>query len=297
MREMANHTGLKEEQLTLRGLWRVHDSLFCQVGILHHITASPQFASNHTFLWCFFLSLQKTHNLTLPSWATPQVLATLSEMEAFNVEAHVGMHASQEKARFTGGKFQSILEDKHSNAALTKHSTGGGGNWGGPVHTAPENSLFSSSMCSPLSSTDPYLTNLCVGHDISAFVFLLLWFFFHSTLQLLMAHPPVLSTCACMTLIFECNTAPPWPPIICRAASFVPVGQLFFDIGPQDTPQSTVSLLPCRYITWRYPEQLLQSSVPRSAPENDHVFCCKSFPTLRLQRDHVGRWGVWFKCV
>nr|XP_028557695.1 testicular acid phosphatase isoform X2 [Podarcis muralis] len=103
MREMANHTGLKEEQLTLRGLWRVHDSLFCQVGILHHITASPQFASNHTFLWCFFLSLQKTHNLTLPSWATPQVLATLSEMEAFNVEAHVGMHASQEKARFTGG--------------------------------------------------------------------------------------------------------------------------------------------------------------------------------------------------
>ncbi|CAI5790653.1 testicular acid phosphatase homolog [Podarcis lilfordi] len=75
MREMANHTGLKQEQLTLRGLWRVHDSLFCQ----------------------------KTHNLTLPSWATPQVLATLSEMEAFNVEAHVGMHASQEKARFTGG--------------------------------------------------------------------------------------------------------------------------------------------------------------------------------------------------
>ncbi|XP_053218935.1 testicular acid phosphatase isoform X3 [Podarcis raffonei] len=75
MREMANHTGLKQEQLTLRGIWRVHDSLFCQ----------------------------KTHNLTLPSWATPQVLATLSEMEAFNVEAHVGMHASQEKARFTGG--------------------------------------------------------------------------------------------------------------------------------------------------------------------------------------------------
>ncbi|KAL8176851.1 UNVERIFIED_CONTAM: hypothetical protein K2H54_039407 [Gekko kuhli] len=46
---------------------------------------------------------KKTHNLSLPSWVTPQVLHTLQEMEAFNVEAHVGMHASQEKARFTGG--------------------------------------------------------------------------------------------------------------------------------------------------------------------------------------------------
>ncbi|XP_077171874.1 testicular acid phosphatase isoform X2 [Paroedura picta] len=72
---MANYTGLKPEHLSLRGLWKVHDALFCQ----------------------------KTHNLSLPSWATPQVLATLQEMEAFNVEAHVGMHASQEKARFTGG--------------------------------------------------------------------------------------------------------------------------------------------------------------------------------------------------
>nr|XP_056719133.1 testicular acid phosphatase [Euleptes europaea] len=73
--EMANYTGLKPEHLTLRGLWRVHDTLFCQ----------------------------KTHNLSLPSWATPQVLTTLQEMEAFNVEAHVGMHGSQEKSRFTGG--------------------------------------------------------------------------------------------------------------------------------------------------------------------------------------------------
>ncbi|XP_015274004.1 PREDICTED: testicular acid phosphatase, partial [Gekko japonicus] len=72
---MANYTGLKPEHLTLRGLWRVHDTLFCQ----------------------------KTHNLSLPSWATPQVLTTLQEMEAFNVEAHVGMHGSQGKARFTGG--------------------------------------------------------------------------------------------------------------------------------------------------------------------------------------------------
>ncbi|XP_066487261.1 testicular acid phosphatase homolog [Tiliqua scincoides] len=73
--EMANHTGLTPEQLTLRSLWRVHDSLFCQ----------------------------KTHNLTLPSWATPQVLSTLAEMEAFNIDAHVGMHAGREKARFSGG--------------------------------------------------------------------------------------------------------------------------------------------------------------------------------------------------
>nr|XP_008115710.1 PREDICTED: testicular acid phosphatase homolog [Anolis carolinensis] len=75
IREMANYTGLKMEQLTLRGLWRVHDSLFCQ----------------------------KVHNLTLPGWATSRVLRTLAEIEAFNVEAHVGMHASQEKVRFTGG--------------------------------------------------------------------------------------------------------------------------------------------------------------------------------------------------
>ncbi|XP_042330520.1 testicular acid phosphatase isoform X2 [Sceloporus undulatus] len=75
IKEMSNYTGLKLEQLTLRGLWRVHDSLFCQ----------------------------KMHNLTLPSWATPQVLTTLAEIEIFNVEAHVGMYATQEKARFTGG--------------------------------------------------------------------------------------------------------------------------------------------------------------------------------------------------
>ncbi|XP_025027697.1 testicular acid phosphatase homolog [Python bivittatus] len=75
MEKMANYTGLKSEQLTLRGLWKVYDTLFCQ----------------------------KTHNMTLPSWATPQVLATLSEIEMFNIEAHVGMYAAQEKARFTGG--------------------------------------------------------------------------------------------------------------------------------------------------------------------------------------------------
>ncbi|XP_013915823.1 PREDICTED: testicular acid phosphatase homolog [Thamnophis sirtalis] len=75
MEKMANYTGFKSEQLSLRGLWKVHDTLFCQ----------------------------KTHNMTLPSWATPQVLATLSEIEVFNIEAHVGMHAAQEKARFIGG--------------------------------------------------------------------------------------------------------------------------------------------------------------------------------------------------
>uniref|UniRef100_A0ABM5GSM4 Testicular acid phosphatase homolog n=1 Tax=Pogona vitticeps TaxID=103695 RepID=A0ABM5GSM4_9SAUR len=73
--EMANCTGLHTEQLTLRALWKVQDSLFCQ----------------------------KMHNLTLPSWATPQVLKTLSEIEAFNVDAHVGMHSRQEKARLMGG--------------------------------------------------------------------------------------------------------------------------------------------------------------------------------------------------
>ncbi|KAK9397432.1 testicular acid phosphatase [Crotalus adamanteus] len=30
MEKMANYTGLKSEQLTLRGLWKVHDTLFCQ---------------------------------------------------------------------------------------------------------------------------------------------------------------------------------------------------------------------------------------------------------------------------
>ncbi|XP_029141840.1 testicular acid phosphatase homolog [Protobothrops mucrosquamatus] len=75
MEKMANYTGLKSEQLTPRGLWKVHDTLFCQ----------------------------KTHNMTLPNWDTPQVLATLSEIEVFNIEAHVGMHATQEKARFIGG--------------------------------------------------------------------------------------------------------------------------------------------------------------------------------------------------
>ncbi|XP_078511326.1 testicular acid phosphatase homolog isoform X1 [Lissotriton helveticus] len=75
IKDIANHTGYSVEGTGPRRAWKVYDTLFCQ----------------------------KTHNLSLPEWATPQVMATLEEISTFEVMSHVGFHKLNEKARLTGG--------------------------------------------------------------------------------------------------------------------------------------------------------------------------------------------------
>lgn len=72
---IANYTGYNVDQTVLRRVWKVYDTLFCQ----------------------------KSHNFSLPAWATPDVLNTLEEITAFDIKAHMALHKPKEKARLTGG--------------------------------------------------------------------------------------------------------------------------------------------------------------------------------------------------
>ncbi|XP_053307498.1 testicular acid phosphatase homolog [Spea bombifrons] len=72
---LANYTGYNTEHTSTHRVWKVYDTLFCQ----------------------------KSHNYTLPPWATLDVLQTLEEITAFDIKSHVELHRSNEKARLTGG--------------------------------------------------------------------------------------------------------------------------------------------------------------------------------------------------
>ncbi|XP_073512535.1 testicular acid phosphatase homolog isoform X7 [Phyllobates terribilis] len=72
---IANFTGYSVDQAVPRRMWKVYDTLFCQ----------------------------KSHNFILPAWATPDVLETLEEINAFDIKAHMALHNPTEKARLTGG--------------------------------------------------------------------------------------------------------------------------------------------------------------------------------------------------
>ncbi|XP_073427070.1 testicular acid phosphatase homolog isoform X2 [Dendrobates tinctorius] len=72
---IANITGYSVDQADPRRLGTVYDTLFCQ----------------------------KSHNFSLPAWATPDVLETLEAITAFHVTAHMALHKPKEKARLTGG--------------------------------------------------------------------------------------------------------------------------------------------------------------------------------------------------
>ncbi|XP_063798491.1 testicular acid phosphatase homolog isoform X3 [Pseudophryne corroboree] len=72
---IANYTGYSAERIIPHQVWKVYDTLFCQ----------------------------SSHNLSLPAWATPDVLRTLQEMTAFSIETHMGRYRPKEKARLTGG--------------------------------------------------------------------------------------------------------------------------------------------------------------------------------------------------
>ncbi|XP_044137557.1 testicular acid phosphatase homolog [Bufo gargarizans] len=69
---IASYTGYSVEEAVPH---RVYDTLFCQ----------------------------KSHNFSLPAWATPDVLKTLEEITAFEIKSHTTLHKSKEKSRLTGG--------------------------------------------------------------------------------------------------------------------------------------------------------------------------------------------------
>lgn len=52
---------------------------------------------------CYFLT-QRIHNLTLPRWATQDVLDTLKKIASFEVMYSILSHKRKEKARLSGGE-------------------------------------------------------------------------------------------------------------------------------------------------------------------------------------------------
>ncbi|MFT7814838.1 testicular acid phosphatase homolog [Arapaima gigas] len=75
IRELANYTGYPVEKLVVRKVWRVYDTLCCQ----------------------------RTHNLTLPSWATQEVFDTLEKIASSEVLHSVFTYKRKDKARLAGG--------------------------------------------------------------------------------------------------------------------------------------------------------------------------------------------------
>ncbi|XP_053304332.1 lysosomal acid phosphatase [Spea bombifrons] len=70
---VANETGLSD--CSLESVWSISDILFCE----------------------------KTHNMSLPSWATPEVRARLSDLKDFSFRFLFGIHKQVQKARLQGG--------------------------------------------------------------------------------------------------------------------------------------------------------------------------------------------------
>ncbi|KAM3859539.1 testicular acid phosphatase homolog [Diretmus argenteus] len=72
---LSNHTGYPVSRLVGRKIWRVYDTL----------------------------TSQRIHNLTLPRWATQDVLETLRKIASFEVMYSILSHKRKEKARLSGG--------------------------------------------------------------------------------------------------------------------------------------------------------------------------------------------------
>ncbi|XP_037056085.1 testicular acid phosphatase isoform X2 [Peromyscus leucopus] len=85
---LGNFTGLSLVGEPLRRAWKVLDTLICQ----------------------------RAHGLTLPSWASPDVLRTLSQISALDIRAHVGPPRAAEKAQLTGGILLDAILSNFSRA-------------------------------------------------------------------------------------------------------------------------------------------------------------------------------------
>ncbi|XP_027895590.1 testicular acid phosphatase homolog isoform X4 [Xiphophorus couchianus] len=94
---LSNHTGYPASRLVGKKIWRVHDTLTCQ----------------------------RIHNLTLPRWATQDVLETLRRIASFEVTYSILSHKRREKARLSGGVLLNAILRNFSDA-IERSSSGGG---------------------------------------------------------------------------------------------------------------------------------------------------------------------------
>ncbi|XP_053576309.1 lysosomal acid phosphatase [Bombina bombina] len=94
LRMVANKTGLSD--CSLESVWSVYDTLFCE----------------------------KMHNLSLPTWASDDVLARLRVLKDFSFRFLFGVHQRVEKARLQGGVFVDQILKNVSYAAQKTASNG-----------------------------------------------------------------------------------------------------------------------------------------------------------------------------
>ncbi|KAM3592745.1 uncharacterized protein V6R79_024268 [Siganus canaliculatus] len=87
--ELSNNTGYPVSKLVGKKIWRVYDTLTCQ----------------------------RLHNLTLPRWATRDVLDTLKRVASFEVMYSILSHKRKEKARLSGGVLLNAILRNFSSAA------------------------------------------------------------------------------------------------------------------------------------------------------------------------------------
>ncbi|CAG5907619.1 unnamed protein product [Menidia menidia] len=85
---LSNHTGYPVSKLVGKKIWRVYDTLTCQ----------------------------RIHNLTLPRWATQDVLDTLKRIASFEVTYSILSHKRKEKARLSGGILLNAILRNFSDA-------------------------------------------------------------------------------------------------------------------------------------------------------------------------------------
>ncbi|XP_069011841.1 testicular acid phosphatase homolog isoform X2 [Embiotoca jacksoni] len=85
---LSNHTGYPVSKLVGKKIWRVYDTLSCQ----------------------------RIHNLTLPRWATQDVLDTLKRVASFEVTYSILSHKRGEKARLSGGVLLNAILGNFSKA-------------------------------------------------------------------------------------------------------------------------------------------------------------------------------------
>ncbi|KAM7381761.1 hypothetical protein PAMA_012553 [Pampus argenteus] len=88
VKRLSNHTGYPVSKLVGKKIWRVHDTLTCQ----------------------------RIHNLTLPRWATQDVLDTLKKIASFEVMYSIFSHKRKEKARLSGGVLLDAILKNFSKA-------------------------------------------------------------------------------------------------------------------------------------------------------------------------------------
>ncbi|XP_041830317.1 testicular acid phosphatase homolog [Melanotaenia boesemani] len=85
---LSNHTGYPVSKLVGKKIWRVYDTLTCQ----------------------------RIHNLTLPQWATQDVLETLKGIATFEVKYSILSHKRKEKAKLSGGVLLNAILRNFSDA-------------------------------------------------------------------------------------------------------------------------------------------------------------------------------------